>query len=244
MSTTVVEQTHAGLSPRFKARIAGASEFLEGLTSAWGQVLVLGKLVVTGDAAATAHNITAHQLLFRLGFVSSLIAVVFHLIWALIFYDLFKAVNRGLSALAAFIILVGCAIQTVTCLLYLAPMLFLQNGNSTSAFTTAQMQELALKFFGLNAQATDLYTFFFGLWCSLIGYLIFRSTFMPRIIGILVMISGLGWTMFLVPPLAHRLFPYIAVASAIGEIPLQFWLIFFGVNNQRWYEQARTSTAQ
>ncbi len=127
MSTAVVTPRIAEVSPRFKARIAGACEFLEGLTSAWGQVLVLGRLVVAGDAAATAHNTIAHELFFRLGFASSLIGVLFHVAWAFLFYDLFKAVNRKLSAFAAFIILVGCAIQAVTCLLYLAPLLFLRS---------------------------------------------------------------------------------------------------------------------
>lgn len=240
MSVAVVTQSIAEVSPRFRSRIAGACEFLEGLTSAWGQVLVLGRLVVAGDAAATAHNIISHELLFRLGFASSLVGVFFHIAWAFLFYDLFKAVSRKLSAFAAFIILVGCAVQALTCLFYLAPLLFLRSGGSSSAFTNAQMQELAMKFLNLNAEAFDLYLVFFGVWCIVIGYLIFRSMFMPRILGILLAISGLGWAMFLAPPLAHRLFPYIAAASALGEIPLQFWLLIFGVNNQRWREQAHT----
>jgi len=237
MSTAMVARRSVEVSPRLKARIAGASEFFEGLTSAWGQVLVLGRLVIGGDAAATAHNITAHELLFRLGFASSLIGVFFHIAWAYLFYDLFKAVSRRLSAFAAFIILVGCAIQAVTCLLYLSPLLFLRSAGSITAFTTAQSQELAMKALDLNAAAFDLYLVFFGIWCILIGYLILRSMFMPRILGILLAISGLGWAMFFAPPLAHRWFPYIAAASALGEIPLQFWLLVFGVNNRRWHEQ-------
>ncbi len=80
---------------------------------------------------------------------------------------------------------------------------------------------------------------FFGLWCILTGYLIFRSTFLPRILGVLVMISGLGFVTYLYPPLAYRLFmPCIAAASALGEIPLDLWLIVMGVNVQRWKEQA------
>lgn len=77
-----------------------------------------------------------------------------------------------------------------------------------SAFTTAQLQELALKFLNLNAQAFDLYLVFFGVWCILIGYLIFRSIFMPRILGILLAISGLGWAMFLAPPLFPTSLPH------------------------------------
>lgn len=239
MSAAIITQRTVVASPRLKARIAGACEFFEGLTSAWGQVLVLGKLVINGDPAATARNLTAHQSLLRLGFASSLIAVFFHIAWAYLFYDLFKAVSRRLSAFAAFVILVGCAIQAVTCLLYLAPLFFLRSGGPIGAFTTPQLQDLAMRVLDLNAAAFDLYLVFFGVWCILIGYLIARSMFMPRILGILLMISGLGWAVFLAPSLAHRMFTYIAAASALGEIPLQFWLLVFGVNNERWCEQAR-----
>jgi hypothetical protein len=87
----------AEASPRFKARMAGVFEVLEGMTSAFGQVFVLGRLVVFSDAAATAANILGHQPLFWLGFVSSLIGVACHIAWTLLFYELFKPVNRSLS---------------------------------------------------------------------------------------------------------------------------------------------------
>ena len=130
----------AEASPRSLARMAGVFQGLEGTTATFGQVVVLGRLVVAGNAAATAANILAHEPLFRLGFASSLIGVVFHIAWALLFYELLKPVNRSLSLLAAFVILVGCAIQALTSLLYLAPLLILQGGSSGSAFTPAQLQ--------------------------------------------------------------------------------------------------------
>jgi len=137
--------------------MAGVFEFLEGLTSAGGQVVILGGLVVEGSAATTAANILAHEPLFWLGFASSLIAVAFHIAWAFLFYDLFKPVNRSVSLTATFVILVGCAIQALTSLFYLAPLLVLQGGSSLSAFTPQQLQELALVFLKLNAQAFDIY---------------------------------------------------------------------------------------
>jgi hypothetical protein len=225
-------------SPRFKARMAGVFQLLEALTAGSGEVLVLGRLVVAGNAAATAANILGHERLFWLGFASSLIGVGFHLAWALLLYELFKPVNRSLSLFAAFVILVGCAIQALTSLFYLAPLLILQGGSSLSAFTPEQLQALALMFLKLNTYAFDIYLVFFGFWCILIGYLIFRSTFLPRILGVLLTISGLGWVTYLSPPLAKYLWPYIAAASALGEIPLEFWLIVMGVNAQRWKEQA------
>ena len=229
----------AEASPRFKARMAGACQLLEAITASFGQVIVLGRLVDSGNGAATAANILGHERLFWAGFASSLMGVAFHIVWALLIYVLLKPVNRSLSLLAAFVILVGCAIQAVTSLLYLAPLLILQGGSSLSAFTAEQLQALALMFLKLNQYAFNIDLVFFGLWCVLTGYLIFRSTFLPRILGVLLAIDGLGFVTYLYPPLAYHLFiPYLAAASALGEIPLELWLIVRGVNVQRWKEQA------
>lgn len=224
-------------SPKAKARLAGVFQALEGVTSSWGQVTVLGKLLVVGNATATAGNILKHETLFRWGFASSLLAVAFHLAWAFLFYQLFRPVNRSVSLCAMFVILVGCAIQAVTALLYLAPLLVLTAGGSLSALTQQQLQALAYVFFKLNGLAFDTYLIFFGLWCVLTGYLIFRSSFLPRILGVLLVIDGLGWTTYIWPPLGHYLLPAIAVACGLAEIPLQLWLLIFGVNNERWKAQ-------
>jgi len=241
MNTAQGKKQVVEMSPRSLARMAGVFEALEGLTSAFGQVVVLGRLVVFSSAAATAANVMGHQRLFWLGFASSLAGVACHIVWTLLFYDLFKPVNRRLSLLAAFVGLVVCAVQAVTSLLYLAPLLVLRGGNSFGAFTPDQLQALALVFFKLNAYAFDIDLVFFGLWCVLTGYLIFRSTFLPRILGILLTIDGLGWMTYVVPPLAVHLFPAIAAASALAEIPLQLWLLVIGVNAQRWKEQANAA---
>ena len=169
MSTIIMTKRIAELSPRFKARMAGVFEALEGTGSAGGQVVILGNLVVSGNAAATASNILAHEQVFRLGFASSLIAVAFHIAWAFLLYDLLKPVNRSVSFLALCVILVGCAMQALTSLLYLAPLLVLQSGSALSALTPHQVEALALVFLKLNTQAYDIYLVFFGLWCVLIG---------------------------------------------------------------------------
>jgi len=228
----------AETSLRFKARMAGGCQLMEAVTAAFGEVIIPSKLVVAGSAAATAANILGHERLFWLGFVLSLIGVGFHIAWALLMFELLNPVNRSLSRLAAFVILVGCAIQALTCLLYLAPLIILQGASSLSAFRPEQLQALVLAFLRLNDYAFQIYLVFFGAWCLLIGYLIFRSTFLPRILGVLLAISGLGWMIYLYPPLAHRLLHIIDAASALGEIPLELWLIIMGLNAQRWKEQA------
>src|ERR1700693_3080934 len=183
----------AETSPRFKARMAGVCQLMEAVTAATGQVFIPGKLVVAGNAAATAANILGHQRLFWLGFVLSLIGVAFHIAWALLMYELLKPVNKSLSLLAAFVILVGGAIQALVSLLYLAPLLILQGGSSVSAFTPEQLQALALLFLKLNQYAFNIDLVFYGIWCVLTGYLIFKSTFLPRILGVLLAIGGLGY---------------------------------------------------
>lgn len=228
----------AEASPRFKARMAGVCQLLEALTATFGQVIILGRLVAPGNPAATAANILGHERLFWLGFTSSLMGVAFHVAWALLMYVLLKPVNRSLSLLAVFFSLMTCAMQALAGLLYLAPLLILQGGSSWGAFTPEQLHALALVFLKLNTYAFDIDLVFFGFWCILTGYLVFRSTFLPRILGVLMTISGLGWVIYLYPPLAYRLSSFIAVASALGEIPMELWLIVMGVNVQRWQDQA------
>jgi hypothetical protein len=224
-------------SPQVYARMAGVFQLLEALTSTFGQV-ILPRFVVSGDAAATAANILGHEPLFLWGFAATLIGVLFHIAWTLLFYDLFKPVNRSVSLLAAFVMLVGCAFQALTSLLYLAPVRVLTGGSALSAFTAEQLQALALVFLKLNALAFDIYLVFFGCWCVLTGYLIFRSTFLPRILGVLLMIDGLGWMTFLSSSLGRRLLPVIFIATALAELPLMLWLLVKGVNVRKWKEEA------
>lgn len=233
----MTEERIAETSPRSLARMAGIFEALEGLTAAYGQVVVLGRLV-TGDAAATAANILNHQSSFWLGYISSVIGVGCHIIWVTLFYFLFRPVSRRLALLTAFIGVLVCAIQALTALLYLSPLAALQGGERLASLTTGQLQALAVVLLRLNGYAFDLDLVCFGLWCLLTGYLILKSTFLPRILGVLLAIDGLGWMMYVSPPFAAHLFPLIAAASAVAELPIQVWLIVRGVNPERWKQQA------
>ena len=239
MSTPVIISAKA--TPRLKARIAGLFELLEGLTSGFGQVIVPGMLVVSGNAAATAANILAHGSLFRLSVLAALVGVACHIAWTFLFYELFKPVNRSLSLLAAFVGLVGIAIQACSSVFQLAPLIIMDGGQSFSAFNVDQLQALTLMFLRFSARTFNTYLAFFGIWCVLIGYLIFKSTFMPRIIGVLEAFAGLCWLTFLWPPFGHYLSPYNQVLSAPGEISLMLWLLVMGVNNERWNEQASSA---
>lgn len=241
MSTDVLTMTDriTGVSPRLKARIAGIFYLICGMTFSFADGSVRGKLVIVGDAAATAHNILAHEALYRLGFAAELISAVCYITVTLLLYDMFRPVNRSVSLLAAFFSLTGCTIQALSTLFHLAPLVILGGEQYLSAFKVEQLQALALMFLKLRAQTSSIYMVFFGWYCILIGYLIFRSRFLPRILGVFMAIAGLSYQLFLSPPLANYLFPYVVKpAGALGELSLILWLLVMGVNNQRWREQA------
>ncbi len=225
-------------SPQLYARIAGVSYLVGALLSVLGQMVVLDMIVVSGNATATVANMLSHETLFRLGFVLSVMTVPFHLVWAVLFNGLFRPVNRNVSLLAGFVMLMACMMWTFSSLLYLAPLLVLQGKIALSAFAPEQIQAVVLTLLKLNAFAYDIGLVFFGFWYVLIGYLIFRSTFLPRIIGALGVLAGFGYLTLLWQPLAHYLYPYNLALVGPGEISLLLWLIVRGVNARKWKETA------
>jgi len=237
MSTLALPDPVAEASPRPSARITGVVYLLYFLTAVLGELFLKG-LVIEGNAAATANNILAHQPLFRLGLASGMIAIAFYIAVTALFYDLFKPVSRRLSLLAAFFSLVGCSILAFASLFQLAPLVVLGGSKYLSVFKVEQLRALALMFLELNTQADNICVVFFGVYCLLIGYLIFRSAFLPRILGVLMALAGLGWLTFLSPALASRLSPFNLVLGFLAELALCLWLLVIGVDVERWKEQA------
>jgi len=225
-------------SPRFEARITGAIYLLTILTGIFAQGFVSGSLVVDGDAAATATNILMHKSLFQLGFAVYLIEMACQIAMTALFYDLLKPAGRSLSLLAAFLGFAGCVIKTFSRLFFIAPLFILGGAHYLSVFSAEQLQALALLFFKVNDHGAAIALVFFGFYALLTGYLIVRSTFLPRILGVLSILGGLGWMSFLYQPLGYRLFPYISALGILGAASLILWLLVFGVNEQRWQEQA------
>jgi len=224
-------------SPRSTARIVG---FFWLMTIVLGSFALVGdKLVVAGDAAATAANILAHESSFRLGLAANLVAGLCYLTATVFVYALLKPVNRNVSLLAAFFSLAGCAVSGLTLVFQLAPLAVLKGASYLSAFPVEQLQAQAFTFLSLRAQAFYIGHVFFGLHCLLVGCLIFRSGYLPRVIGALMVCAGLGWlTMsfsnLLLPPLGHSLDPFIIIPGAIGELSLTLWLLVRGVNVRKW----------
>jgi hypothetical protein len=226
----------AEMSPLFKARMGGGCWLMCFITSIF-PLVVSGKLVVPGDAATTATNLLANEGLFLAGTALLLISTAFYVGATLFVYEVLKPVNRSLSLLAAFFSLVGCAVGALSCLFDFAPFVLLKGAPYLSVFTQEQLQALAYMFLAVRAQANSIGLVFFGLHCFGVGYLIFRSTFMPRIIGVLMMFAGIGWLTFLSPPLANSLAPFNMIPGGIGELSLTLWLLVKAVNVERWREQ-------
>lgn len=233
----------AEASPQLTARGAGGMYLLTILLGIVAQMFISGRLVVAGDAAATATNILANKGLFQLGFAVYLIEMVCQVAMTALFYDLFTPVSRSVSLLAAFFSLIGCAIKTLSRLFYIAPLLVLGGASYLSVFTIAQLQALALLFLRVNDQAAGIGLVFFGFSALLKGYLILRSTFLPRMLGVLSVVGGLGWLTYLYPPLAAQLFPVIVALGLLGGGAQILWLLVFGVDEQRWKAQARGAAA-
>jgi hypothetical protein len=143
--------------------------------------------------------------------------------------------------LAAFFSLVGCALWAGGGLFQLAVLDILRGGGDASALTGEQAQALALTFLNLYAQALSVGIVFFGFYCLLIGYLIFRSTFLPRVVGALLALTGLGYLTYLYAPLQEALSAFLPVSNLLGEASLTLWLLVVGVNAHRWKEQARAA---
>jgi hypothetical protein len=229
-------------NPKFLARLAFVLGVLEGSASVWGELRIPGRLVVSTDAAATAANILAHESLWRLGLLLSVLAVAFNIARMVPLYVLFRPVGRMLVLLMAFFSLVAISLQAAGTLFALPVLVVLKGGKDFGAFNMEQLQSMALVFLRWNGQAFNLYLAFFGFCCMIVGYIVYKSTFLPRIIGIGEMLAGVGYATYLWPPLASSLYPW-NLALGVGELALGFWFLVFGVNAERWKERAAATRA-
>ena len=231
-------------SPRLKARIAGVFYIITIIMGLFAEVFVRGTLVVRDDAAVTAANILANESLYRFGLAADLIMIACYIAVTLLFYVLFKPVSRSLSLLAAFFSLVGVAVLAANSLNHIAPLVFLGGAPYLSAFETTQLQALARVSLKMHGQGYSISAVFFGIYCVMLGYFVFRSGFLPRILGILMALGGLcfltsSFLIFLSPTLAARL-PDIGMLGGIAELSLSLWLIVMGINVSKWKEKVST----
>lgn len=222
------------LSNKKLARIAGLLYLVVIATGLFAEVFVRQALTVSGDAMATARNIQLAELQFRYGFVADLVNFVAGLPCVLIIYILFKPFNKNLMRLAMLFVVIQTAIIAVNLLFQMTPLLLLGGKQYLTSFQPNQLATLSLLSLNIQALGYGIGLVFFGFYCLIIGYVIFTSTLVPRLLGILYAISGLGYlinsfTMFLSKNFASPYFVYIAIPIFIGELSFCLWLLIMGV---------------
>ena len=243
MTTAIPLRVPTEMTPRTKARLTAAFYLATLIAAFVAEGLISRRLVVYGNAATTAANIVANESLLQLGFTAYLIEMSCQIAMTLLFYELLKPVSRSAALVATTFGLVGCTIKTMSRLFFVAPLLILGSGSSFGDFTAAQAQSLALLLLGVNDHGAAIAMMFFGLNAVIRGWLILRSTFLPRFLGVLAVLSGAGWLTFLSQPLGYRLFPYVAPVALLGSLATIGWLFVYGVDEDRWRAQAQRAAA-
>jgi len=230
------------VSPQVYARIAGILYLIIIIAGALGQIFIRGKLIVAGDAVATAGNLMASQSLWRIGIAGDLLMHVFDIPVMLALYLLLKPVNKHLAMSAVLFNLIQTAVLVVNKLNLLVPLFLLGNAEYLKALEPRQLQALAYLPLKLHDYGFGIGLIFFGCVCLVQGYLIFKSGFLPKTIGVLMALAGLSYltnsiTLLLAPAYAEMVVPVLALAL-LGELALSLWLIVKGVNIPKWHEKA------
>jgi Domain of unknown function (DUF4386) len=188
--------------------------------------LLVKGFTVHGDAAATAQNFAAHEVAARASSALGLVSIGLYLALTALFYELFRLVSRRLSLVAMLLSVTACSIQAVGDV-FLAQL---------------QMGAVGQAGFGMSmhAQAVNSSLVLFGAFDVLVGVLILRSRFLPRVFGVLMVLAGLGWLVYLWPPLAARATRVVQPLGFMAEVVLMLWLLVKGVDGERWRELAES----
>jgi hypothetical protein len=233
----------AGTSPQVYAKVAGVIWLIVAILAPFAEFFVRQGLIVRGNIAATAENIVASQSLFRAGFATDLVVFVIEVALAAVLYVLFRPVSRTLALVMAFARLAMVTILGLNLLNMFTALQLLTSPEYTTVFDKGQLQGLAFMFLNAQHYGYALGMVFFGLHLGVLGFLVYRSGYLPRILGILMVVSALGYladsfAKFLVPESAGTLAMVVVVTALIGELPLTLWLLVKGVNVERWRERA------
>jgi len=231
-----ISQKIADQSPRKTARMAGLFYLIFILTTV-SATYVRSQIIVSGDAAATANNIMGSELFFRIGFVTELVSAVFFLLAAWALFVLLKPVNKNLALLFLLLNLGGVAVECINALNLFAALQFLSGANYLNVFQTGQLQAIAMSFLNSYTNGFIIAQIFFSAWLLPLGYLVYKSRFLPRFLGILLILDffgNLSWFLqfFLLPDYGILAYPGNAI-SFIAEISLTLWLLIMGVKEQK-----------
>ena len=226
------------ISNKNLARFAGLCYLVVIATGMFSEIFVRQALRVGNDALATARNIQKNEMLFRWGFVADLINFVIGLPTILIIYHFFKRSNKIVLQIALALVIIQTAIIAVNLLNQISPLLILGNDTYLNTFQENQLATLSLLFLNIQSLGYGIGLVFFGFYCILIGYVIYRTNAIPKIIGVLYAVAGIcylinSFTMFLSKGFANPLFIYLAIPIFIGELSLCLWLLIKGIDTSK-----------
>ncbi len=229
-------------SPQTYARIGGVLYLIIIVVGLFGEAFVRDRLIVSGDATATAANIRSMESLWRFHIAAELFLLICAVALLLILFVLLRPVSRDLALLAAFFNLVSIGLEAATTLYLVGALFPLGNAGYLKAFAPEQLYAMASLSLKSHSYGFGVSLIFFGCFCLVIGYLIFGSGYLPKALGVLMQIAGLSYltnsfALILAPAVANRLFPAILLPAFVGEASLCLWLLVKGVNVPKWQEQ-------
>jgi hypothetical protein len=229
-------------SPQLYARIGGVLYLMNIVLGIFGEAFVRGRLIVSGNPAATAANITSMESLWRFGIAAEFLALICAIGIAMIYFFLLRPVSKELNLLATFLRLVSITVQAVAVLNLIGALFPLGNAASLKAFTPEQLYVLTSFAIRSHGQGFGVALLILGFCFLIHGRLIFRSGFLPKALGILIQVAGLcyltnSFAVLLAPGVAAILFPAILLPAFVAEASLCVWLIVKGVNVAKWNER-------
>ena len=235
MTQTPVAEDREALAVSRYARIAGVAMLLSIVFGALGEMVLPGKIIVSKDAAATAANIVGNPTLFRLTFAAYLVEGLCDVALCVIFYILLRPVNRRLALLSAFFGIASMVTFAVAQSSFFSASLVLGETSGMDSFTTEQRQGLAYLALRISGTIAWLFLCLYGTASMIRGYLITRSNYIPRILGVLFIIGGAGFflrsaTFLLAPQLSSV---YLLMPMALAGIPTMLWLLIKGIDPAR-----------
>lgn len=230
-------------SPQVYAGIGGVLYLIIIVAGIFGELFVRNTLVVSGNATATATNIMASPLLWRVGIASDLMQHVCDVPLMLVFYLLLRPVNKNLALLAVLFNLVQTAALVAYKLNLLVPLFLLGNADYLKTFEPRQLHALAYIFIRSDGHGFGIGLIYFGFTCLVLGYLIFKSGYLPKVLGVLMQTAGLcyltnSFALILAPTFADLISPAVLIPAFIGETSLCLWLLVKGVNVEVWGQRA------
>jgi len=224
------------------ARLAGFLYLILAVSGGFAEFAIRQSMIVPGDAAATVRNIMASISTFRLGIASELIGQTVFILLVMVLYKLLKPVNQNQARLMVVFVVVAVTITCLNMLNQFAVLPLLSGADYLTVFEAGQLQALVLYFLNLHHAGYLIAQIFFGLWLLPLGILVYQSGFMPKIVGILLMVACFG---YLVDVFTFLLIPGFEVVFSeftfVGEVVLLLWLLIKGVNVEQWEKRALQS---